>query len=339
MSKPNRRHFLTSAAWSGAALLAAPHVRAATRAKFQYKYGNNLSLSHPLNIRAAEAVRRIRQATDGDLDIRIFPSNQLGGDTGMLSQLRAGALDFFTPSALAIAPLVSAAPINAVGFAFPDYHSVWSAMDGELGAFIVGEIEKSGLHMMRKVWDNGFRHLTTSRRPVCTPNDLRNLKIRVPVSQLAIGLFAALGAAPTSMQFSEVYTALQIHVVDAQENPLPIIQTAKLYEVQKFVSLTGHIWDGYLFVASGRTWYRLPEDMRRIAETIFNECGLQQRADIARLNDSVRTDLTAKGMVFVKPDPAPFVEVLKRAGFYEQWHRRFGDAAWGRLEKYVGRLG
>lgn len=339
MLKPNRRHFLACAAATGAVLSVCPHAWAGAKTRFRYKYGNNLPASHPLNVRAGEAARRILAATDGDLDIRIFPSNQLGGDSGMLSQLRAGALDFFTPSSLALAPLVPQAPINAVGFAFADYKTVWAAMDGALGAFIGDEVEKTGLHMMRTVWDNGFRQLTTSRAPVRTPADLRNLKIRVPVSQSAISLFSTLGAAPTSLQFSEVYTALQIHVVDAQENPLPILQSAKLYEVQKYVSLTNHIWDGYLFCASARTWYRLPADMRRIAEGIFNDCGRKERADVAALNETARADLTAKGMIFVKPDPAPFVEALRRAGFYRQWHARFGEAAWSRLERYVGKLG
>lgn len=339
MSPISRRTLITSAALAVPFTLAMPHVRARAAAKFVYKYGNNLPLTHPLNVRAAEAVERIKAATNGDLDIRIFPNNQLGGDTDMLNQVRSGALDFFTPSALVIATLVPAAPINAVGFAFPSYDKVWAAMDGDLGAFIGAEIEKAGLHMMRNVWDNGFRQLTTSSKPVATPEDLVGTKIRVPVSQLSISLFQALGAAPTSMQFSEVYTALQTRVVDAQENPLPIIQTAKLYEVQKYGMLTNHIWDGYLFVASGKTWNRLPADMRKIAEAELNASGIKQREDIANLNAMLRADLESKGMVFSQPDPAPFREVLKKAGFYVQWREKFGDDAWVRLEKYVGKLG
>ncbi|EJW10592.1 TRAP-type C4-dicarboxylate transport system, periplasmic component [Rhodovulum sp. PH10] len=335
----SRRRLLATAALAVPAVLAMPHVRAKARSKFVYKYGNNLPLTHPLNVRAAEAAAKIKTETEGALDIRIFPNNQLGGDTDMLNQVRSGALDFFTPSALVIATLVPAAPINAVGFAFPSYERVWAAMDGDLGGFIGEEIEKSGLHMMRKVWDNGFRQLTTSGKPVVTPDDLAGIKIRVPVSQLSISLFQALGAAPTSMQFSEVYTALQTKIVDAQENPLPIIQTAKLFEVQKYGMLTNHIWDGYLFVASGKTWYRLPKDIQAIAEKTLNDCGMEQRDDIAKLNASVQADLEAKGMVFSKPDPAPFREALAKAGFYVQWREKFGDAAWTRLEKYVGKLG
>lgn len=339
MSALTRRTIVKAGLLAAPASLCMPWVSSRAAAKIVMKYGNNLPLTHPLNVRAAEAAEKIKTATGGDLEIRIFPNNQLGGDTDMLNQVRSGAIDFFTPSALVIATLVPAAPINAVGFAFSGYDKVWAAMDGDLGGFIGAEIEKVGLHMMRTVWDNGFRQLTTSGKPVATPEDLAGIKIRVPVSQLSISLFQALGAAPTSMQFSEVYTALQTKVVDAQENPLPIIQTAKLYEVQKYGMLTNHIWDGYLFVASGKTWYRLPEAMRKIAEDALNEAGRKQRDDIAGLNASLQAELEAKGMVFSRPDPAPFREVLKKAGFYVQWREKFGDEAWTRLEKYVGKLG
>ena len=335
----SRRNLLKAAALSVPASLAMPYISARAARKFTYKYGNNLTLTHPLNIRAAEAADRIRQETDGDLDIRIFPSNQLGGDTDMLNQVRTGAIDFFTPSAFVISTLVPLAPINAVGFAFPDYDHVWAAMDGDLGTFISKEIDKAGLHLMRTVWDNGFRQLTTYDVDVKTPDDLVGLKVRVPVSQFCISLFEALGAAPTSMQFSEVYTALQTKIVDAQENPLPILQTAKLYEVQQYCMLTNHMWDGFYFVASGKTWERLPEDMRTIAENALNDSGRKQREDIAKLNTSLQADLEAEGMTFRHPDPEQFRSVLTEKGFYIQWHEKFGDEAWSCLEKYVGKLG
>jgi tripartite ATP-independent transporter DctP family solute receptor len=338
MPDVKRRTLITTAA-AAIPLLAMPAISTRAAARFVYKYGNNLPLSHPLNIRSHEAAERIKTASNGELEIRIFPNNQLGGDTDMLSQVRSGALDFFTPSALVIATLVPAAPINAVGFAFPSYKEVWAAMDGDLGAFIRAAIEKVGLHMLEKVWDNGFRQITTGSHPINTPQDLAGLKIRVPVSPLGISLFEALSASPTSLQFSEVYTALQTHVVDAQENPLPIVQTAKLYEVQKYASVTNHMWDGFLFIASGKTWYKLPTELRDLAARELNNSGVQQREDIARLNDSVQTDLQARGMVFNQPDPAPFRAMLRKAGFYAQWKEKFGADVWGLLEKYVGQLG
>jgi tripartite ATP-independent transporter DctP family solute receptor len=306
--------------------------------EFSLKYGNNLPVTHPLNVRAQEAADRIRAQSKGRVEITIFPNNQLGGDTDMLSQVRSGAIDFFTPSALVVATLVPVASINAVGFAFSDYKQVWAAMDGGVGAHVRAAMAKQRLHAFERMWDNGFRQMTTGSRPIESAKDMQGLKIRVPVSPLSIAMFKSLSAAPASLQFSEVYSALQTRVVDAQENPLPIIQVAKLYEVQKYVSLTNHIWDGFWFVASGRTWERLPADLRQIIGNAINDAGLKQREDIRKLNDTLEADLKAKGMQFNRPAADSFRAALRESGFYADWKKRFGDEAWGLLEAAVGKL-
>jgi tripartite ATP-independent transporter DctP family solute receptor len=306
--------------------------------EFALKYGNNLPVTHPLNVRAQEAADRIKAETKGRVEITIFPNNQLGGDTDMLSQVRSGGIDFFTPSALVVATLVPVAAINAVGFAFSDYKQVWAAMDGGLGAHVRAAMAKQRLHAFEKMWDNGFRQTTTSSKPIESAKDMGGLKIRVPVSPLSISMFKSLSAAPASLQFSEVYSALQTRVVDAQENPLPIIQVAKLYEVQKYVSLTNHIWDGFWFIASGRTWERLPADVKGVITAAINDAGLKQRDDIRKLNETLETDLKAKGMQFNRPANDSFRAALREAGFYAEWKKRFGDEAWGLLEGAVGKL-
>ncbi|WP_419899895.1 TRAP transporter substrate-binding protein [Roseomonas sp. USHLN139] len=325
-----------AAAPLAAPLLAAP--RPARAAEFELKYGNNLPMTHPLNIRAQQAAERIARESKGRVEMRIFPNNQLGGDTDMLSQVRNGALTFFTPSALVIATLVPAAAINAVGFAFADYDQVWKAMDGKLGAHVRAAISRVNLFAFEKMWDNGFRQMTTSGRPIETARDMDGLKIRVPVSPLSISMFKALGAAPASLQFSEVYSSLQTRIVDAQENPLPIIQVAKLYEVQKSCALSNHIWDGYWFIANGRAWRGLPADLQKIVSDAINEAGMQQREDIRTLNTSLQADLESKGLRFNSPAPDSFRAKLREGGFYAEWKGRFGDEAWGLLEEAVGRL-
>jgi tripartite ATP-independent transporter DctP family solute receptor len=230
------------------------------------------------------------------------------------------------------------AAINAVGFAFSDYQQVWGAMDGKLGAHVRDAISKSRLYAFEKMWDNGFRQTTSSKAPINNAKDMDGLKIRVPVSPLSISMFKGLGAAPTSLQFSEVYSALQTKIVDAQENPLPIIQVAKLYEVQKFCSLTNHIWDGYWFVANGRAWDKLPADLKTIVARAINEAGMQQRDDIKKLNETVVTDLQTKGLAINRPQSDTFRAKLREAGFYSEWKGRFGDEAWGLLEQSVGKL-
>ena len=338
MTNMTRRSVLrTLSAVSAAGVASALPVRAQT-AEFSMKYGNNLPVTHPLNVRAQEAMDRILKESKGRVDIKIFPNNQLGGDTDMLSQVRSGGIDFFTPSALVIATLVPVAAINAVGFAFSDYNQVWSAMDGKLGEHVRAAIAKSRLYAFDKMWDNGFRQTTSSKAPVTNAKDLDGLKIRVPVSPLSISMFKGLGASPASLQFSEVYSSLQTKIVDAQENPLPIIQVAKLYEVQKYCSLTNHIWDGYWFIANGRRWESLPADLKAIVSAAINEAGLKQREDIKKLNESVVGDLQSKGLAINRPTADTFRAKLREAGFYGEWKGRFGDEAWGLLEQTVGKL-
>lgn len=337
--KISRRNVLgTAAASAGLAGAGALTIRPARAATFHYKYANNLPLTHPMNVRAREAVKAIAAESNGRLVIEVFGNNVLGSDTDMLSQVRSGAINFFTLSGLILSTLVPAASINGVGFAFPDYATVWRAMDGDLGAYIRRAIAKHGLHALDKIWDNGFREITTSTKPIRTPEDLEGFKIRVPVSPLWTSMFRAFGAAPTSINFSEVYSALQTHIVNGQENPLAIIETAKLYEVQKYCSLTNHMWDGFWFLANQRSWDRLPPDLRAIAAKHLNAAGLKERADVARLNATLAGKLKEQRMAFNQPAAAPFREKLKSAGFYADWKKKYGPEAWGLLEKAVGQL-
>lgn len=333
----SRRAVLGATAATGLAGATSRFARAASDS-FKYKYANNLPLTHPMNVRAQEAVEAIKKESQGRLVIEIFPNNQLGSDTDMLSQVRSGAIDFFTLSGLILSTLVPVASINGIGFAFPDYPTVWKAMDGELGATIRAAIDKHGLYAFDKIWDNGFREITTSTKPINSPADLAGFKIRVPVSPLWTSMFRAFGAAPTSINFSEVYSALQTHIVDGQENPLAIIETGKLYEVQKYCSLTNHMWDGFWFLANQRSWRRLPAELRDIAAKNFNDAAIAERADVAKLNATLAGKLKDQGMAFNQPDPAPFRQKLKSAGFYAEWEKRYGAHDWSILEKAVGSL-
>jgi tripartite ATP-independent transporter DctP family solute receptor len=316
----------------------APFVARAQDAEFSYKYANNLPDSHPLNTRAKEMAAAIKAETNGRFELQIFPNNQLGSDTDMLSQIRSGGIEFFTLSGLILSTLVPAASINGIGFAFPDYDTVWKAMDGDLGGYVRGEINKAGLVVMDKIWDNGFRQTTSSSKPINGPEDFKGFKIRVPVSPLWTSMFKAFDAAPASINFSEVYSALQTKVVEGQENPLAIISTAKLYEVQKFCSLTNHMWDGFWFLANRRAWEAVPQDVRTIVAKHINAAAVNERDDVAKLNASLKEDLAGKGLVFNQPVVAPFREKLRAAGFYAEWKGKYGDQAWDLLEKAVGKL-
>jgi len=321
-----------------AGTVAAPHIARAQQPQWTYKYANNLPDTHPMNVRAREMAAAIKDQTGGRFELQIFPSSQLGSDTDTLSQIRSGGVEFFTLSGLILSTLVPAASINGLGFAFPSYDAVWRAMDGELGAYVRAQIAKSGLIAMEKIWDNGFRQTTTSTKPIVTPDDFKGMKLRVPPSPLWTSMFKALDAAPASINFNEVYSALQTKIVDGQENPLAIISTAKLYEVQKYCSLTNHMWDGFWFLANQRAFEALPEDVRGIVVKNINMAGLKEREDVAELNATLQQSLAAKGLQFNRPDPTPFRDKLRAAGFYNEWRGKYGDEAWGLLEKSTGKL-
>ncbi len=304
--------------------------------EFKLKYGNDLPATHPINKRATEACDAIRAATNGRVDIQIFPASALGGSTDMLSQVRSGALDFFTVGS-PLANLIPVSAIPSIAFAFPNFDGVWAAVDGDLGAHIRQQIATIGLVGFDKMWDNGFRQITTSTKPINTPDDLKGMKLRVPVSPLFTSMFKALGTSPTSINFVEVYTALQTKVVDGQENPLALIDAAKFYEVQKFCSLTGHMWEGFWMVANRRNWEQLPQDLRD-----GRQAHQRGRREAARGYGEAQYDAgepaQGEGPDLQTVDKKPFQQTLKNAGFYAEWRGKFGEDAWKTLEKYSGAL-
>ena len=315
----------------------APAVFAQT-APITLKWANNIPVTHPSNVRIREAVEAIKKDTNGKVDIQVFPNNQLGGDTDMLSQVRSGAIDIFPLSGLILQTLVPVAGINGLAFAFKDYQTVWSAMDGELGAHVRAAVGKVNLHVFDRCLDNGYRNITSSTRPINTAADLKGFKIRVPVSPLWTSMFKALEASPASINFSEVYSALQTKVVEGQENPLAVIDLAKLYEVQKYCSMTGHMWDGQWVLANGKRWASLPADIQAVITKHVTDAVMKQRDDIRRLNNGLESQLKAKGLTFNYPDNKSFRDVLSKAGFYQEWRGKFGDEAMAKLEKYSGKL-
>jgi tripartite ATP-independent transporter DctP family solute receptor len=320
-------------------MLGAPAVvRRAQAADFTYKFGHGFPLTHPFHTFLQSAASAIRERSGGRFEMQIFGNNQLGGDTQMLSQVRANAIQFFEGGGIILSILVPEASLSGIGFAFSGYDKVWPALDGAVGAYIRGGFEKLQLHAFETMWDNGFRQISTSTRPVNAPDDLRGLKLRVPPGQLYTSLFQSLGAAPTSINLAETYSALQTRIVSGQENPLVVFNSAKYYEVQKYVSLTSHVWDGVWLFANGVAWAALPVDLKDIVSTVLNETGLAQRAKIAETNRSLEAELAVRGVAFNKPDPALFRARLSAAGFYKDWSARYAPAGWAALESHVGKL-
>jgi tripartite ATP-independent transporter DctP family solute receptor len=211
-------------------------------------------------------------------------------------------------------------------------------MDGGLGKYVRAQIEKVGLTTMSRPWENGFRQVTTSTKPINAPEELKGLKLRVPSAPMLATLFTALGASPTPINFNEVYSALQTKLVEGQENPLAIIATARLYEVQKYCSLTNHVWDAYWILGNRKAVDRLPKDIQEIVFREFDKSAGDERADIAALSKSLRAELQAKGLQFVEVDKKAFKVALGKTSFYKDWRGKFGEEAWKLLEENTGAL-
>jgi tripartite ATP-independent transporter DctP family solute receptor len=337
-----RRGLLGAASAIGAAAILRQPAKAAPEkaaAEFDFKLGVNTPETHPLTIRLTEAAKAIGAQSSSRLNVTVFSNSQLGGDPEMLSQVRSGGIELLAVPSLTLSILVPMSGLPSIGFAFQSYDQVWAAMDGGVGDVVREAIGKAGIVPMKKVWDNGFRQITSSsNRQLNSVDDLRGFKIRVPVTALLTSLFSGLGALPSSISYNELYSALQTHIVEGQENPLAQVSTGKLYEVQKYCALSNHCWSGYWIVANRRALAALPADLQEIVSSNFDAAAVKERADLLEMDRSLQAELTAKGMTFNTPDPVQFRAALVKAGFYTQWQKTYGEQAWAQLEKYTGKL-
>ena len=339
MKKANltRRAALASTAAAGAAALL---PRTARAAEFEYKMGHSTPAEHPFHKHCLAVAARIGKETNGRMTLDVFPNSQLGGDNDLLSQARSGAIEICQPTGQIFASILPVTAISAMGFAWESYDKVWPALDGELGAFVRAQVSaKVNLVQMERIWDLGFRQITNSVRPIKSAADLAGMKLRVPGAPSLVSLFKALGSYPVSMQYGEVYTSLQTKVVDGQENPLSQIDAGKFYEVQKYCSISNHVWDGHWITFNKAAWERLPDDIKAIVARAFNEGALAQRAEVAQLNNTLQAELEKKGLVFNTAETQSFRDMLRANGFYKEWREKLGGEAWALLEKQVGKLG
>ena len=319
--------------------LVAIGTQRAGAAEFTFKLATGQTLSQPINVRLEQALGRIKEATGGRLEIQFFPASQLGSDTDLLSQVRSGGIDFLNIAGSVLSTVAPAAAITNIGFAFTGYNQIWPGMDGVLGQFLRTQIERSGVLVVAKAADNGIRQITSASRAITAPEDLKGYRIRVPVSAIFTSLFTAFGASPTSINFNELYTSLQTHLVDGQENGLVAIESGKLYEVQKYVAETSHIWDPFWLLGNRRSFARLPATLQDVVRNEFDRATVEQRSDVAQLDATLKAQLTAKGLTFAPVDRGAFRGALVKAGFYTFWRDKFGADSWQALEAVVGPLG
>jgi tripartite ATP-independent transporter DctP family solute receptor len=317
--------------WSG------PFIGHAQAAEYSFKLAHPLPATHPTHVRLTQAVEQIAKDSDGKIEIKLVPNNQLGGEVDLLNQVRSGAVEMFVVGGLIASSVVPMAALDGVGFAFKDAAAVMKGMDGALGKTIRDALlQQANLYATSTIWDYGFRQITSSVRPIKTVDDIAGMKIRGPGAAAYVDLFKALGAAPTSIQFNEVYPALQTKIVDGQENPLGVILTTKFFEVQKFCSLSNHIWQGNWVLINGRAWRGLPANLQEIVEKRLNEAGVLQRQDLASQEQGYKDTMAKAGLQFNGIDADSFRKKLTASGYYTEARKKFGDAAWKVLESAAG---
>ena len=330
-----RKQFLLGAA--GAAATFAIHPARAAR-KTVIRLGLDLTTDHPTTVNLNAAGKTLTQATNGEVELQVFPNSQLGDDNHMLSNLRSGAIQMMAIGDNILATLVPTAAIDNIGFAFKTPDMAWKALDGQVGELVRADIAKTGLHAMDRIWDEGFREITSSTKPIKTPADLQGFKIRVPPSPISLSLFQSLGASPVTVNASELYTSLQTHIADGQENPLGNIETMKLDQVQKYCSVTNHMWVGYWLLMNGAFWSGLPPEHQKAVADAFNNQAPIQRAANQKLDASLEETLKKQNMEFFAVDPDAFRDVLTKSGFYKTWQAKFGAPLWSALEGTTGPL-
>jgi TRAP-type transport system periplasmic protein len=300
-----------------------------------YRLGLNQPSTSPTARRAAEMAEAINREAAGEFRLEVFPESRLGPDPQMFADLRAGKLEFF----MAGATLGGVAPTSALPllpFAFTQSKAVFAALDGALGDRIRGELAANGLHAFRHCWQNGFHHLTTSVRPVRNADDLIGLKFRSPGGAIAADFFKALGADVGMVPFSGMYEALKARQFDGQSDPLGVVLSLKLYEVQTYLSLTAHWWSGFTLLANAVAWTALPRAVQDVVEHNAEKFALLQRDDIEQINAAGAEELARRGMQVNTADTASFRSKLDH--FYKDWRVKTGPEVWRLLESYADAL-
>ena len=297
-----------------------------------YRLGLNQPAGSPTARRAVEMAEAINQETGGGLRLEVFPESRLGPDPEMFAALRAGGLEFFMAGATLgeVAP-TSLSPL--LPFAFTESRAVFAALDGALGDRVRNELAANGLYAFRRCWQNGFHHLTTSQRPIRTADDLKGLKFRSPGGAIAADFFRSLGAEAGMVPFIGMYEALKAGKFDGQSDPLGVVLSLKLYEVQTYLSLTSHWWSGFTLLANAAPWAALPHAIREVVERNAEKFALLQRADIEEVNAAGAEVLERRGMKVNTADAASFRARL--GNFYSRWREKAGPEVWRLLESYA----
>jgi TRAP-type transport system periplasmic protein len=270
-----------------------------------------LSLAHAtppqslIALSAGEFARRVNQELAGRVRVVVYGAGQLGGDEVVLQKLRLGTIDLAVPSTV-MSATVDALALFEMPYLVRDREHMHAIVDALFWEQLAPAAEQQGYHVLA-VWENGLRHVTNNVRPIVTPRDLQGIKLRIPRSTWRSAAFAAFGARPSPMAFSDVFVALQTGVMDGQENPLSNIVNAGLQEVQQYLSLTGHVYSPAYLTAGAARWEQLPAEVRGVLERVARDTQEFVWQTATRLDTELLDRLVVAGMQVNEVDRAAFV--------------------------------
>jgi tripartite ATP-independent transporter DctP family solute receptor len=333
----SRRQFAVGLAAAGGLVLITRRLPAA---EFELRNFHNQPADSPQHKRLLEMWAAIEKETGGRVHCTVSPDNNQtpGSDPAVLKMLVEGQLDFFNLNGGIIGNVVPPVNVQGLPFAFRNEQQVYKAIDGDLGAYLGQEMRAKGIYAVPGAcFENGFRQVSSSLRPIRTAADLQGFKMRSPDAPIYVECWKALGATPVVANFDKLYEVLKTKTADGQDNPLNIVELLKLYEVQQFESMTSHIWSGFNLIANLKKWESFPADVQKVIQRNAVKYARLQRNDNDTLNASLRSTLAKRGMMFNDVDPASFRAPL--GAYYARWKQEIGQKTWSLLESHVGKMG
>ena len=285
------------------------------------KLGHAVAPEHPYHLGAVRYSDLVAQRTKSKVKIDVYPSTQLGNERDMVEGLQLGTIDLVVTSTGPLGGFVPRMFVVDLPFLFRDREHAYKVLDGPIGRELLDAFSAKGITGLA-FWENGFRQITNSVRPIEKPEDLKGIKIRTMENKVHLSAFRAFGASPTPMAWSEVYTALQQKTIDAQENPIAIIYFQKIYEVQRYLALTGHFYSPTPLLMSLKAFNKLPKNVQKIMLDTAMECATFER-NLLRDNEAKQlAEIKAKGMQVTLPNKKPFQAAA--APVYREFESQFG---------------
>lgn len=299
----------------GTSPTAAPQAKAAT----VIKLGHALEDKHPQNLGALRFAELVSQKTSGKVEVQVFPSGGLGDDRALQEAVGNGTIQMaVVGNTTGIAPKTE---VFRLPFIFQGPEHAYRVLDGPVGEEVYSGLIANGIRVLT-VYDNGFRQVTNSKRPITKLADFKGLKLRVPESKIYISTFNAIGANPTPMAFGEVYSGLQQGVIDGQENPLATIYTSKMQEVQKHLAITNHMYTSAPVIISESFWKSLPADIQKAIRDAATESRSFNREKFRSLEDEYLTELKKAGMTVTSVDQKELQNAVEPV--YGEFEARIG---------------